>query len=834
MTAARPLTGLSEFLESRWTRVVLAVLIIVSVLPYEALEETTRPFFLAVFGVELALRVLVVWRQRRVRAEGFFLLVDLLALVSFLPLGGLVEVEALRALRIARLLALVRFTRELAGDLWSVLTRREQLRQLGLVTAAVLALSFVAAVVLYHLAVPWDYDGIAGAPEGFWDRMWWSFRQVESPDNLVPHLHADPVLALVSLALTITGIFVFSYLIGLGANIVEQVVQAERRRPVAYRGHTLVVGPVHEGELLVREFVRIYDKNRALRRIGPREILAWLRGRGPRPRRHALPRMTLLAAPPEPPSYLYEPGMRWVVYRQGDAADPEALARVSAEEVKRAVLLAPEVGRENADAITLARLGALRAQNSRAHVFVEIRQSENEALAQAVGGEGTFVLDVPRFLGLFLCHHLLVPHLELLVGELLSASGSELYTHVFVDAREHRGLRATGETLSFEAMQRLAGEHGVTLCGVLVGNENLFRTPGELVPVDRLTPWVNPLAPPIADGLAAHGLEPLVVPSARFGGVFGISDTYLEMRRFARALLQTTTPEPAAPDPVATQLVDAIDVRALGVKRVWIVGSHPAARPLVDALAHFVEGVEIGLAIEGDEAAAEEQLSALGIEGEREMVLERGGRLRVHVWRRDVAREVARRSEGADAVVFLSRPDAADVDALTALRVLRFVREAEGDARLLVEMGETHRAAELERQVRRLGGERFEVTLLSTQQIRNYFMVHSAFVPGATAIYGQLLGSRGQELVYLPLDPDSMPEDRVAVGALRDALTPRACIPIALLTHDGLDVNPRAEKVVSCASLRGIFCVADLDDLGSRFPIQESSGAMEELGVDDA
>ena len=45
-----------------------------------------------------------------------------------------------------------------------------------------------------------------------------------------------------------------------GRQAVDQV-RTERLRPVPYRGHTLITGPVHASEVLIREFVRIYAKN---------------------------------------------------------------------------------------------------------------------------------------------------------------------------------------------------------------------------------------------------------------------------------------------------------------------------------------------------------------------------------------------------------------------------------------------------------------------------------------------------------------------------------------------------------------------------------------------
>jgi hypothetical protein len=77
-----------------------------------------------------------------------------------------------------------------------------------------------------------------------------------------------------------------------------------------------------------------------------------------------------------------------------------------------------------------------------------------------VGGAGTFALDVPRFLGLFLCHHLIAPGIELLYRDLLTADGSEFYTHIFVEREEHaasdRLAREDGGMLSFAQMQRAA------------------------------------------------------------------------------------------------------------------------------------------------------------------------------------------------------------------------------------------------------------------------------------------------------------------------------------------------------------------------------------------
>ncbi len=831
--------AIAEGLEARTTRFVLAILIILSLLPYPALESGLRPVFLVAFGMEIGLRIAVLakGRAKSPRAEKFFILIDLLAFGSFLPLHHFFDAPRrfLRILRIARLLVLVRFTRELAGDVYRVLTRREQLQQLGLVTAAVLALSFVAAVLLSNLEVAHDYDGVAGhGPEGFWDHVWWAFRQVESPDNLVQNLRGEPFLIVVSLALTITGIFVFSYLIGIGTNVVEQVLRAERRRPISYRRHTLVMGDVHEAEALVTEFVAIYDKNRLLRRMAPTDIVRWLLGRGPRPRRRALARMALLGTPTDAPSYLYESGMRWVVYRDGDGSDDADLRRVAAEDAKRLLVLAEGEGAA-ADALTVARLSAFRAVNESAHVFVEIRETPNADLARAVGGPGTYVLDKPRFVGQFLCHHLIVPNMEALMGEMLSARGREVYTHLFVERGDSAGLAKLGEGghLDFAALARFAHERfGVTLLGVFLGDERTSRIPGDLVPVDRAAPWLNPWCDCVEPELEGMHLQRGRIPVAQLRGLFGIAETYLPLRRLARALvddepeLRRIDDDPSGVT-IDTTIRERIDAEAAEVpRRVLVVGRNPALAPLVDSLARFVPGVTVRV-------VAEDSADRFGEEGETE--LEQGGRCVVHPCGHASLPEVAATvydREGADAVIFLARGETPESDAHLGLQVLQFVRasKARGRAQLLVELVSDRSGEPLEEQVRRLGGGRFETVLVSTAQITNYFLVHSAFVPGLMGLYERLLGDRGQEIVRVPFRGGPAPGD-VRLADLQRAMRPLGALVFGIDTDEGLVLGPDPDRVFALASVRGVFVVADTERiLPALEALGERQGAEAVLG----
>ncbi len=790
---------------------------------------------------------------RRLRArevgvvEVVFLFVDAAAFLSFLPLEHVLHHHLLwlTLMRLSRLLVLLRFARELASDLYSILTRREQLQQFGLVTVAVASLAFVTAVTLSQLHIPHDYDGIPDAcdpgtenclsgqdvtartsasSDGFWERMWWSFRQLEDPGNLVANLRVHPVIGVFSLVLTITGVFIISFVIGIGTNVVEQVVRAERRRQVGYRGHTVVIGPIAQSEILVREFVRIYSKNRSDTRDNLRKAWRWLVYGSSVPRPWRLPRMALLGPDRDPPAVLYEPKMRWVVYRAGDGSDAASLARIGAGNAKRAILLGDRGAGDDADAITLAALAAFREQNPHAHVFVELLSSRHYPTfcALSLDEANTFPVDVPWFLGLFLLHHLLVPGVERLYGFLLTAEGSELYTHVYVDGSELEELAARGDEggcVPFAILAELAERHRVTLAGVFLGASRPDASPHHLVPMDGLVPWMNPHAAPADPRLEALGARAGRVPVAALRGLIGVAETYQPVRALARELV-------GGPLPVLPELTPDAEGPSIGSplpppESVLVIGYGDSVASLVSRLAELRAGVRVVLAC-SEESGALERLGhaleradiELGPEG---AALPRAGRLRIRADEDPMSTALGVLDDGhVEAVVFLAEAEAPDPDARTALRMMRLAehlleRQPDRQPRVLAEMitlakGERVRS-QIGRAFARREREAPQLTLVSTEQIRHYFMVHSAFVPGIDDVYAGLLGTRGQDLVRLPLDTPST----LRMRETRLRLAERAMIPLAFEQIDGsVCLNPEPDEPYTDVS--AIYAVADEPD----------------------
>ncbi len=796
------MNGIRALLEHKFSRLIVGTLIVISVLPFRWVERDLNHLFLAVFGLELALRLSWMRTEKNVsKGEWAFLLFDVLALASFLPLDHWFGINAavLRALRVVRLLVLFRFIRELAFDVYSVLTRREQLQQLGLVTAAVVSLSFVGAVFLGQLRVPHDYDtdGVWNQ-ESFWEQMWWAFRQVESPDNLVATLSAHPAALAVSMVLTITGIFVFSYLIGLGTNIVEEVLRAGRRRALDFERHTLLIGSDENSETLVREFVNIYEKNRELRRIGPKKVFDWLFRGHPRPRRQAGGKIALLGEAEKGPSFLYEPQMRRVLYRSGDPSSPVALTRAAAQDAKRAVIISD--GTSEGGATTLARLAAFREANESAHVFVEVVDPENLDLVARVGGAGTFPLNVSKILGRFLCHHLLVEGMDQLIAELLTAQGSEIYTHLFADEAERATLLGLGETVAADALAAtLLEKHGVTLLGVFLADEEasastLDRGVHDLLSLEGLRVWLNPLAAPENEE-SLGALSPGTIPVNRLRGVVGIAETYTPLQRASRSIARLSKKKTKAGEGVL-----AVNAPPR-IQRLVIVGFGAGIGAMIETLSFFVRNVQVEvLAAHEDEASLRQELS--GLEVQISLHFAARDRLVQHGFEKHLFQE-------AEAVAFLSPESLPDADALVAQQALRFASLNDSSLRVLIELREEHRRAPLRANLRRISASPLDLVFVSTEQVKNYFMVHAAFVPGSTLIYDRLLGPVGQEVAWLP----GAISKGVSHAELRAELAEREMQLIAVRSQGKLAVNPPADARWEPREFDGVYVLTDADQL---------------------
>jgi len=248
------------------TRILLSLAIIVSVLIVD-MPPMGQYVFLAVFTVEAVLRgILLGWHvlhghSRATQVIHFSIV--LLATVSFIPMEGPGSTILLVG-RFARLALLLTYWGPLARDFALIALERERLSQIVLVTGLTAALTGLGAAFLRLVALAggdvYTSQDIH-TDTGFFELLWWSFRQVLDPGNLVTSTSHLWVL-LTSLLLTIGGLLLIAVLIGIGASLVEDLVRAERYRRVGLRQHTVVLNASEQSQLVLTNMTRYFTQVR--------------------------------------------------------------------------------------------------------------------------------------------------------------------------------------------------------------------------------------------------------------------------------------------------------------------------------------------------------------------------------------------------------------------------------------------------------------------------------------------------------------------------------------------------------------------------------------------
>lgn len=755
-------------LDSVAVRIVLSLLILVSVLPPAALgplaprlEAEGRWFFLALFGSEWLLRSLLFERNRRQRrlrgGDLLFLTLDLLAVVSFLPLP--LDASVLRLLRLGRLLVLVGYWRGLGRELWVLLSRPERRFQLLAVLLLGFFLALTSAILLVELGTRYDYnaDGALDARDGdFLEVLWWGVRQVQDPGNLVPEVYSGTLLA-ISVVLTFSGLLLFSFIIGIGTTVVGELVELSRSRRVGLRAHTVLLGLTSHTVILLRGLAEMYRKN--LRPFAG----------------------AILADAPRPDS-LDTPLLRGFRFRHGLPSRATDLDRVEVEKAKRVIILGDDSS--DPDAGVISAILATRKQNPTVDLYPDLEHERNFPAARAAGGPATHLVGSGPFLGYYLAQNVAYPGVNRLYRHLLQSVGSEIYTYVLT-AEERGQLRShgPGHGLTPWQLHRLALETGVTLLGLFVAED-----PEAEREVEDLDFFAHPVRW-VQRGLAHPALDPagrLRVEKIR--GLVGVAVRFSTVTRLARRWIRSRGEDLPADRPPPTSMARPVEGLRLrpdrrAVEKVLILGVGPRAPRLVRELVGFFHRLEITvLAREGEpwRPLVDDIRNMLGDAFGVDPTVEEdpsGAFLRLTLrpegtpidarltfreadWtrRRLLEEEGAGSLSEFDVIVLLLGGDRRhDSDGAIALDLLHLAHlERSGGihlapgAHILALVRDPDKGRLLEQRLAgSSAGRTTRYTVIARETARHRFILQSVFVHGLNSIYLELLGAQGQYLSRL-------------------------------------------------------------------------------------
>ncbi|HEY8376569.1 MAG TPA: hypothetical protein VIK91_08775, partial [Nannocystis sp.] len=637
------LVRLQRVFNSAGVRLLLSVAIIFSLIP-EPWVKRYEPALLVLFALEFCARLAFAVRREcdeGGRGRGWrwprpwalvLLLLDLLALISFLPIDSRAS-PWMRILRLLRFAVLFGYWAPLMRDLRIVMVRRERSRQVVVMGLIVALLSFAGALVLQQSefaadGVDYDEDGHIDPDDSrFFTKLWWAFRQIQDPGNLMAAPSATAVV-FVSLGLTVAGIFLVSFLIGLGTDVVREMMELSQLRPPGLHNHTVIVNITAATRQLLEELMRYYQK------VFPRDLrpfsLAWfaaLRG----------PRYVVVGVSPERPEFLRRSDLAWIVYRHGSAVDESFMHRADIAFAQRVVLLADSAAAEpdaetiraslaiveglrdhNADEPAIdpipradvhpqasmsaaahpASLGHLTHQRGRGKLLIAEILDERSvpaawaALASGRGELRAFIVVVDRMIAIFLACVGRSAGIAPLLTELLTCAGHDIYT-CFFDLPDPLSAGDTAPRLPSDPPAAME---------VLTRRARALPRHHALIPIALLYEEHDALGIPDL-GVAVGGLPPDGHDeSAPCSGFVALAPSFACVRRFSDTLRgpePETCPEGQTEDPPDLPAF-AVEPH-LPLRRILICGFRPATIALCEALVLAEPDADILVLVAGDD-----------------------------------------------------------------------------------------------------------------------------------------------------------------------------------------------------------------------------------------
>ena len=720
--------------------------------------------FLLLFAPEFVLRASVYARSFRSGRAGAWepvlLVADLLALVSFLPVGWMFqEAGYFRLFRLTRMLLLLGYWGDMVVDLWRILTGKERRAPVVFLLLLGLVLSFAGAVVLTEFAPLHDYDedgGVDREDARFRHVLWWSFRQVQDPGNLAVQ-PAGLVLVSVSLGLTFAGLLLFTFLIGLSTGAMDELLRRARNRPVGLRGHTVILGLGPYSFYLLEELAEIYRKNARVLRVA------------------------VLGPGEGAPAYFHQKRLASFRYRGGDPARVADLDRVDVAAARRVLVTGP--GGDSPDAGVISAILATRTRTRSAALFPDLDHERNLLAAGSAGGPGTFTIGSGPFLGYYVAQNVIYPGVYRAYRQLLTTAGCEIYTYLF-DPAERRAVEARSALDPALMFAAASLRHRVTLVGCFV--EPGDGTQSETVLLNPMDAAVRARHSGVFD--ASGRLR-----AAAVRGVVGICARWQDLRAAAREVVRGgALGEPARNAPGFEDL--RLELPAGRAGKVLICGSSPRVPRVICELVLFFGTIDVTVLVRdtANVAPLEDDIQA-AFEGHLAGVPRRGshwlldesegcrvmrvtgedGEATVRVLHGDwseagrILRHPAADLSGADAVLFLPR-DPGDVsDGLVALDCLRLSQfGATGlvhfrpGLRVLGLFRDPAKSDLLESRLDEMAGPGAEArfTVVSSERIRHHFLVQHLFVRGLGSVFREIVGASGQHICRLvPRGPGGGP-----------------------------------------------------------------------------
>lgn len=260
-----------NFLATRSVKWISTFLIILSFYPSDnqPWESTFNQIFLFIFSFEILLRFISyifieIKDSATRRGELLFLVIDIIALASFLPSNVLsLETKYLRLFRLIRLFKLLRNFSGTFYEIKLIIKAKSLSRQLRILVMTIIIIAFIGSFVLM-LYVPDNNGKVPGITvNNIFKGAWWCLRQMADPGNMASFPEVRNFQhGVLSFMLMVSGVLVLSFIIGIGSEVIRSLIEITRNKPIEIVRHYLLCGWEPQNSVLVKQlFSYLYDND---------------------------------------------------------------------------------------------------------------------------------------------------------------------------------------------------------------------------------------------------------------------------------------------------------------------------------------------------------------------------------------------------------------------------------------------------------------------------------------------------------------------------------------------------------------------------------------------
>ncbi len=464
--------------ENKIFKLILTIIVIFTVLPfYDYFNSQSNGIlniiFLILFSIEALIRTITFVRYliknisdgiinknwKLVLNEFIFLLIDILATLTFTP----VFPSGLRLLRLLRLIKLSRYITSTFSDMGRIISQPGIKKQILLTLGVIVTLTFLGAIIL-------NLVGINPQPENMNDStieiedvnnnnddddnddnemtftqiIWHSLMYLLMPDPLGEiDIDSDPIgVIFVSLLMVLLGLVILSFIVGIGTEVVAELIEASRNKPLKFQNHIVIFGWNRIGNLFVKELLNMMKEN-----LIEKEIVI------------------IQNVDPTLPDRLITTNKLLTVRYYVD--NPiEYLQNVNVKDAMSVVILSNLTEKADDSQVIQNILEVRSTDENKEKSFILIPTLEdpvNQMPAIRAGADEIVLPDV--FMGSYIVQNILTPNLLKVYEELLIPIGNEIYVSKFDDLP---GIKSgSGKYISIYDLQKHLINNGCGFLGII-------------------------------------------------------------------------------------------------------------------------------------------------------------------------------------------------------------------------------------------------------------------------------------------------------------------------------------------------------------------------------